>query len=125
LNGIPGVSIAVMRRGELAYTQAYGTRDAPGVEDDDNCPVLLSTPFRIMSISKILTATTVVLLAHDDRLGIDDVVFGEGGVLHSMTMGHADPMDPMIDSITVRQLLGKFIVTLLFPFYTNSMISLI
>jgi CubicO group peptidase (beta-lactamase class C family) len=103
-NNLPGASLAVLRRGELAYEQGYGTRDAPGVGDEDGRPALPSTPFRIMSITKVLTASTVLLLAQEGLLGLDDVVFGEGGVLRFMTEGH-DNIDPMMFDITIRHIL--------------------
>jgi CubicO group peptidase (beta-lactamase class C family) len=106
-NNLPGCSIAIPRRGKLAYEQGYGTRDAPGVGVDENRPTLPSTPFRIALVSKTVTALTVVLLAQENLLDLDDVIFGETGVLHSMTEGY-DDVDPLIYNITIRQLLRHY-----------------
>ena len=126
-NGIPGANVGVMRRGQVVYAQGYGTRDAPGVglDDENNRPALPSTPFRAQSISKSVTGSLVVILAQEGLLQLDDVVFGGGvgeggssatetranggvdgnGVLHYMTLGHEDKIDPLIYDITIRQLL--------------------
>jgi CubicO group peptidase (beta-lactamase class C family) len=92
-----------MLRGGVVYEQAYGTRDAPGVDEENDRPVLLSTPFRIGSVSKSVTALTTLRLAQDGLLDLDDVVFGEGGVLNSMLDDH-DNVDPLISNITIGQL---------------------
>jgi CubicO group peptidase (beta-lactamase class C family) len=103
-SNIPGCSIAILRRGKLAYEQGYGTHNAPVVGADENRPTLPSIPFCIASVSKTVKALTVVLLAQENLLNLDEVVFGETGVLHSMIEGH-DSVNPLIHNITIRQLL--------------------
>jgi N-acyl-D-amino-acid deacylase len=105
-NDIPGANIAVLYRGEVAYEQGYGTRDAPGVDQrTEGRPALASTPFRIMSVSKSITSLTTLLIAQEGLLELDNVVFGPGGVLHSMLEEHEETLDPRISNITIRHLL--------------------
>lgn len=102
--GAPGASFAVLKRGKVAYEQGYGLRDAPNVGSNESRPVLPSTPFRIGSVSKPITATIVVLLAQEGLLELDSVVFGDTGVLAKFAQQHP-PVDPRVNNITIRQLL--------------------
>jgi CubicO group peptidase (beta-lactamase class C family) len=112
-NGIPGANPAILRKGQIVYEQGYGTRDplAPSTQarsahqqGTTPYPSLASTPFRIMSISKSITSLTTLLLAQDELLNLDDLVFAEGGVLNHMMAGH-DGADPRIADIMIRHLL--------------------
>lgn len=85
--GAPSLSIAVVRDGQIAYVQAWGEA-RPGVK---------ATPFTrypIGSISKQFTATAVLMLGDDGKLGLDDPL---EAYIHGLTAGGA---------ITIRQLLG-------------------
>lgn len=87
--GAPSASVAVVRRGEIAYERAYG--DAR-VE-----PRRAATPamrYSIGSVSKQFTATAVLLLAEEGRLSLDDKV----------SKWH--PQLTRANEVTVRQLLS-------------------
>jgi CubicO group peptidase (beta-lactamase class C family) len=68
-HGIPGVSIAVVDRGELAWARGYGRLEAGGA-----APVTERTLFQAASISKPVTAIAVMRLVQDGRLDLDQDV---------------------------------------------------
>ena len=113
-NNIPGGSLAIMLRNEddggsgaVVYQQGYGTRDAPGIDHStENRPFLSSTPSRIFSVSKTVTAMTVAQLAKQGLLNLDAFVFAEGGALRFYIENYSGFPDPRLSSITVRQLLS-------------------
>lgn len=66
MTGVPGMSAAVSKDGEIVWTGAAGLRDAEkGVPVDDN------TMFRIASVSKLFTAALVLKLAEDGVFDLD------------------------------------------------------
>jgi D-alanyl-D-alanine carboxypeptidase len=67
--GAPSVSIAVVKDGEIAYTNAYGT-----ARRDPTVPAASSMRYSIGSVSKQITATAVLLLAERGKLSLDDKV---------------------------------------------------
>src|SRR5690348_9803698 len=67
--GAPSASLAVVKNGQIAYTQAYGLAQLD--------PKREATPdmrYAIGSVSKQFTATAVLLLAEDGKLSLDDKV---------------------------------------------------
>lgn len=68
-HGIPGVVVGVVSGGKLAWAKAYGTTDLAG-----GVPLTASTPFRIGSVSKVFTATAILLLRDAGKLRLDDPV---------------------------------------------------
>lgn len=87
--GVPGASIAVVHDGTIALTRAYGlARLDP--------PTAAGTAMRypIGSISKQMTAATVVILADEGKLDLDDPI---SGFFPDVTRS---------DEITLRQLLS-------------------
>ncbi len=66
---IPGVSIAVSRRGKLIKAEGYGTADL-----EHDIAVTPDTVFKIGSVSKQFLATGIMLLAQQGKLSIDDPV---------------------------------------------------
>lgn len=67
--GLPGCAVGVTRDGSLAFSKAYGMADmAVGQRLDAD------TRFYIASLSKQFTAMSIVLLAQDHRLSLDDSV---------------------------------------------------
>ncbi len=66
---IPGVSIAVVQNNSLAWAQAYGVTDAVNKQ-----PVTTETRFQAASISKLLTAVTVMMSVQDGKIGLDEDV---------------------------------------------------
>jgi CubicO group peptidase (beta-lactamase class C family) len=65
----PGCAVGVSRDGRLVFAKGYGSAD---LEHDR--PITPSTPFYIASVSKQFTAMSIVLLAQDGRLTLDDSV---------------------------------------------------
>ncbi len=62
-----GLSVAVVKKGELVYTRAFGSKDI-----ESNTPLSTSDLFRIASISKSFTATSLMQLAEAGKLSLDD-----------------------------------------------------
>jgi CubicO group peptidase (beta-lactamase class C family) len=64
---IPGVTLVVVRDGEILFTKGYGYADvAAGIPVDPE-----TTIFRIGSVSKLLTWTAVMQLAEQGQLDLD------------------------------------------------------
>jgi CubicO group peptidase (beta-lactamase class C family) len=87
--GVPSASIAVVQRGKLVYTHAYGKASLQ--------PPVSATPamrYSIGSISKQFTAAAILLLQEEGKLSLDDPV---STYIPGLTQG---------DKITIRQLLS-------------------
>jgi CubicO group peptidase (beta-lactamase class C family) len=67
--GIPGLSIAVIDEGKIAWARAYGLRDT-----DDGTPVTVDTIFQAGSISKPIAALGALRLVKEGKLSLDDDV---------------------------------------------------
>ena len=68
-SGGPGAAVGVACRGELIYQGCFGLADVEWRQ-----PVTSDTVFALASLSKPLTATTVVLLARDGLIDLDAAV---------------------------------------------------
>jgi D-alanyl-D-alanine carboxypeptidase len=88
-SGVPSASIAVVKDGKLAYTKAYGLADIAS-----HRPAMTSMIYSIGSISKQFTAASILLLAEQGNLSLDDPV------------GHWLPDLTRADEVTVRQVLS-------------------
>lgn len=87
--GVPSASIAVVKDGKLAYTQAYGdARLEPHVA------ATTAMPYSIGSISKQFTASAVLMLQQEGKLSLDDKV---GKWLPNLTRAN---------EVTLRQVLS-------------------
>lgn len=64
---VPGISIAVIENGQIAWARGYGVKEA-GTTD----PVTTSTLFEAQSISKAVTATATLVLVNSGRLSLDE-----------------------------------------------------
>lgn len=87
--GVPSASVAVVKGGKLAYTQAYGKARLD--------PALGATPemrYSIGSISKQFTAAAILLLQEEGKLSLDDAV---GKYVPGLTRG---------SEVTIRQILS-------------------
>ena len=87
-NDVPSASIAVVTDGRLDYAKAYGDQRLDGTAP------AASARYPIASISKQFTAASILLLAEDGKLSLDDKV---ARYLPAVTGA---------DSITIRELLG-------------------
>jgi CubicO group peptidase (beta-lactamase class C family) len=65
--GAPSASIAIVRRGQIVYEQAYGNGRGP-------TPATSAMRYAIGSVSKQFTATALLLLAEDGKLSLSDPV---------------------------------------------------
>jgi N-acyl-D-amino-acid deacylase len=68
-HNIPGGSLAVARDGKLVYGRGFGWADR-----EAKTPVQPDSLFRIASVSKSITAVTILKLAEEKRLKLDDKV---------------------------------------------------
>lgn len=68
-HSVPGVSVAVINEGDLAWARGYGVREA-GQAD----PVTTDTMFQACSISKPVTVLAVLRLVQEGRLDLDEDV---------------------------------------------------
>jgi D-alanyl-D-alanine carboxypeptidase len=118
--GAPSVSIAVVKDGAIAYTNAYGMARL-----DPPTPAVPTMRYSIGSVSKQITATAILLLAEQGKLRLDDkvarffpnltrandVTIRE---LLSMTSGYQDywPQDyvmpPMLKPVTAQAILNEW-----------------
>jgi D-alanyl-D-alanine carboxypeptidase len=67
--GVPSASIAVVKDGKLAYAKAYGLADIAS-----HRPATTSMIYSIGSISKQFAAASILLLAEEGKLSLDDAV---------------------------------------------------
>ena len=65
--GSPGCALGVYRNGAVAYAQGYGMASV-----ELGVPITAQTVFDIGSTSKQFTATSIVLLAQQGKLSLDD-----------------------------------------------------
>lgn len=66
MTGVPGMSAAVSKEGEIVWTGVAGLMDV-----ENGIPVDENTMFRVASVSKLFTAALVLKLAEDGFLDVD------------------------------------------------------
>lgn len=74
---IKGASLAVMRNDSLVYAKGYG------YADEENAVKM--TPghiLRMASVSKLITATGIMVLKEKGLLSLQDTIFGQNGILN-------------------------------------------
>ncbi len=96
---VRGASLAIMRNDSLLYAKGFGWADKEaGVK---------MTPDRIMriaSVSKLITATGIMVLQERGQLSLTDKVFGADGILDDDLFSNAI-VDKRIYNITIEHLL--------------------
>ena len=65
----PGCALSVIRDHKIIYESGYGMADL-----DHNVPVTPATVFHVASMSKQFTAASILLLAQEGKLSLDDSV---------------------------------------------------
>jgi CubicO group peptidase (beta-lactamase class C family) len=95
---IPGLAVAIARRGTLVYDEAFGLADRWSGET-----LTPAHRFRIASVSKPITATAVFTLVEQERLRLSDRAFGSGGVLGVIPGVPANAL--YVDQVTIEHLL--------------------
>jgi CubicO group peptidase (beta-lactamase class C family) len=93
--GIPGVAVGIVERGELSFARGFGTKDPAGTER-----VRPSTLFRLASNTKPFTAISVLQQVEGGALAIDDALVD---VLPTFGL---DTTPEQVPAITLRQLLS-------------------
>lgn len=63
----PGCAVAVMKDGKIVHERGYGMADL-----DHDIPITPDTVFHVASISKQFTAASILLLAEDGKLKVDE-----------------------------------------------------
>ena len=103
---LPGLLVAVMRKGELAFAEAYGKADV-----ERNKPVRPDTIYRIYSMTKPLTSTAIMMLYEEGRFQLDNPIskfipaFANQRVAVGGSRGKIDTV-PAERDITFRDLLS-------------------
>ncbi|HKQ37226.1 MAG TPA: serine hydrolase domain-containing protein [Verrucomicrobiae bacterium] len=86
---IPGLSMAVLRRGKPVRSQGYGYADI-----DRKVAITANTVFQLQSITKTFTATAVMMLVEDNKLSVEDKI-----------SKYLQGTPPLWERITIRHLL--------------------
>src|SRR5213592_2563253 len=66
---IPGLALAVARNGKIVKVRGYGIANL-----EHDVPVTPDTVFELASVTKQFTATAIMLLVEEGKLGIDDAI---------------------------------------------------
>jgi N-acyl-D-amino-acid deacylase len=99
---IPGAAVAVAKDGRLVYARGFGYADVAAGE-----LVSPDSMFRIASVSKPLTAITVMKLVEQGEIDLDAKAFD---YLADLEPPPGSEVDPRLASITVRNLLEHSVV---------------
>ncbi len=94
----PGATLAISKNGKLVYSKAYGLADV-----EANQTMTTDHRMRIASISKTFTGVAILRLVQEGKLGLDDKVFGGGGILANDfgTKAYSE----RVKNVTIRHLL--------------------
>ncbi len=99
--GIPSVTMALAKDGELKYMRSFGNSNIAA-----SVPTQPYHIFRIASVSKPITAIGIMKMVEDGTIGLDDQVFGSGGILENhWYFSNSTIPDNQVYNITVRMLL--------------------
>jgi CubicO group peptidase (beta-lactamase class C family) len=98
-NNINGASVAIAKEGRLVYAKGFGYADK-----EDSLSVNPHHLFRIASVSKLITAVTIMKLIEEEKLDINDQVFGPNGILNDAR--YAVYRDKRVEKITIHHLLN-------------------
>jgi CubicO group peptidase (beta-lactamase class C family) len=85
----PGCALAVIKDGQIIYKRGYGMADL-----DHDIPIKPDTPFHVASVSKQFAAFSILLLARQGKLSLDDKV-----------QKHISELREFDQQITIRHLL--------------------
>lgn len=98
-NSIKGASVAIAKEGRLVYAKGFGYASV-----EDSVEVNPYHLFRIASVSKLITAVTIMKLIEEEKLDINDRVFGENGILNDAEF--LNYRDKQVEKITIHHLLN-------------------
>jgi uncharacterized protein (TIGR03437 family) len=94
---VPGAALTITRNGHLIMARGYGLMD-----QDNNISAKPDTLFRIASLSKTITAVTVMHLVEIGKLSLDQPAFA---LLPDLQAPGGQDKDPRLANITIRELL--------------------
>lgn len=98
---IPGATFAIAKDGKIIYMRAFGYSNVA-----KTVPMLPNNLFRVASISKTITAISIMKMLENNQLSLSSKVFGPGGILQNHPMfSTANVTDSRIYNITVQNLL--------------------
>ncbi len=95
---IKGASVAISKNGKLIFAKGFGYAN-----EEDSIKAEPKNLFRIASVSKLITAVTIMKLHEDGRINLDAKVFGPNGILNDSAFLHYS--DNRLEDITVMDLL--------------------
>src|SRR5690606_13625116 len=72
---IPGGSVSIVKGEKLIYARSFGN-------DLDGYPMYTTSSLKIASLSKPLTSLGIMKLVEQNKLKLDDYVFGKSGILN-------------------------------------------
>ena len=93
--GAPGVAFGIVEDGRLVHAGAHGAARL-----SDGAPPTADTQFRIASMTKSFTASTILMLRDEGRLGLDDAV-----ATHVPELAGWRPWSADSPAISIRHLL--------------------
>ena len=96
---IPGGQLAITYQGRLVYSRGFGFAD-----ESTSTAVCPYNIFRIASLSKQITAITIMHLYEQGRVGLNDLVFGPNGILPDPI--YQTILDTRVYNIRVKHLLS-------------------
>ncbi len=94
---VPGLGVAVARKGRNVYEEAFGVADKDAGER-----LTVEHRFRIASVSKPITAVAVFTLVEQGAVRLTDRPFGSSGILGN---GFGSANNDMINRVTIEHLL--------------------
>lgn len=98
-NKIKGASLAIAKNGKLVYAKGFGW-----ASEEDSIPVSPYHVFRLASVSKLITAVTIMKLVEEEKISVNDKIFGPGGILNNPeTYTYTDKR---VEDITIYHLLN-------------------
>lgn len=97
---INGAAVVVVRNDSLVYAKGYGWADKEKGVEMQPCHIM-----RVASVSKLITATGIMVLQEQGKLTIKDKVFGPEGILNTEFFNELTQCDPRYKAITVEDLL--------------------
>ena len=100
-NNLKGLAVAIVKNEKLVFAKGYGYADI-----DKKISTSPDQLFRIASVSKLVTAITIMKLVENGKLKLDGKVFGKYGILNDEK--YLQIKDKRLENITVRNLLNHF-----------------
>jgi CubicO group peptidase (beta-lactamase class C family) len=96
---IVGSSVAIAKEGRLVYAKGFGYANK-----ENNDRVTPKSLFRIASVSKLITAIAIMKLVENEKIDLNQKVFGPQGILNDPMYLHYK--DKRVEEITVNNLLS-------------------